>query len=82
MSAPDRYDLDILAVCLVLHMSHTGSSDQLSGEEEARYVAWLRQRLAEWHAPHPRTQRFDGAVKALVEATLAEIDAADELTPI
>lgn len=72
MSAPDRYDLDILAVCLALHTSHTGSAEPLPGEEEARYVAWLRQRLAEWQTPHPRTQRFDDAVKALVEATLAE----------
>lgn len=56
-------------------MNHTGSSDSylsLGAEEEARHIRILRARLAHWSDPKSLWERFDNAVKALVEATLAE----------
>ena len=80
----DRYDLEILPICLGLHMAHTGSSDPLPEEDKASHVAWLRQRLAEWQpTAHAQWGRFDEAVKALIMATLDEVDPMplDVLTP-
>ena len=72
-TVPERYDLEILPVCLGLHMAHTGSADPLPEEDKARHVAWLRQRLADWQPAPVWWTRFDDAVKALIEATLAEV---------
>ena len=80
----DRYDLEILPVCLGLHMAHTGSADPLPSEDKARHVAWLRQRLADWQpTPHAKWERFDETVKTLIMATLDEVDPMplDVLTP-
>lgn len=78
-----RYDLEILPVSLGLHMAHTGSADPLPAEDKARHVAWLRQRLAEWQPSHAKWERFDEAVKAIIMATLDEVDPMplDVLTP-
>ncbi len=79
----DRYDLEILPVCLGLHMAHTGSADPMPAEDKARHVAWLRQRLTDWQPAHAKWERFDEAVKVLIMATLDEVDPMplDALTP-
>lgn len=72
---PDLYD-----VAMTLYGSHTGSNESAyaswSGYERTKEqdIAYLRQRLANWHDSPPWAVAVDAAFKAWVEAILAVVD--------
>lgn len=62
----------VVDLCEYVHTHLSGSAQGLSTAFLAGCVDELRLRLSKWKAPHPRWQRYDDAVKSLVEATIAE----------
>lgn len=83
MTEFDPYLHRICNVCEALHAAYvydwkrlTGIYANLAPEDERckELETWLRQRLARW-SEGPNTGAFDTAMKSLVVATLAEIDA-------
>lgn len=74
--------LDLIDICLDLHGDLTGSGPDTYAEwnqgvaKRAEHLAYLRKRLDEW-TPPTCWEAFDNAVKAVVEATLAEREPKD-----
>ena len=82
MNHPDAEDLTrtlrgprtLLELCLDLRMAHNGSADPISEEETAAALAYLNYRLATWKpSALPSGARFDECVRALVLATIIEV---------
>jgi hypothetical protein len=67
-------DKTVLDVCLMLHMSNTGSADPLTLEDEDKSLKLLKMMLSKWADSHVSSKRFDDAVKNLIEATLIETE--------
>jgi hypothetical protein len=64
----------LLELCLDLRMAHNGSADPISEEETAAALAYLNYRLATWKpSALPSGARFDECVRALVLATIIEV---------
>jgi hypothetical protein len=64
----------LLELCLDLRMAHNGSADPISEEETAAALAYLNYRLATWKpSALPSGARFDECVRALVIATIIEV---------
>lgn len=73
----DKYKYDLMAVCQDLHMNHSGASDSFLCEPRGfreKLIAFLRERLDNWTPSVPSFKAYDDAVKAVVEATLAECE--------
>jgi hypothetical protein len=65
--------MSLLALCEALHMVATGvAKDRVRRSEVARSLATLHARLRDWLPSPEISARYDDAVKALIEATLAE----------
>lgn len=82
MNHPDAEDLTrtlrgprtLLEMCLDLRMAHDGSADPISDEDTAAALAYLNYRLATWKPSIlPSGARFDECVRALVLATIVEV---------
>lgn len=82
MNHPDAEDLTrtlrgprtLLELCLDLRMAHNGSADPISEEDTAAALAYLNYRLATWKpSALPSGARFDECVRALVLATIIEV---------
>lgn len=64
----------LLEMCLDLRMAHNGSADPISEEDTAAALAYLSYRLATWKPSIlPSGARFDSCVRALVLATIIEV---------
>lgn len=61
----------VLDVALALHMSKTGASDPMQGDE-GEAIEFLTKRIREWKPAPTFTEQFDNAVKAVLVAALAE----------
>lgn len=64
-------EYSLLDVAGELHMSITGASDPLPPDEEAKMIAFLRRRLAEWE---PSPWAYDEAVRRLLVVALEEAE--------
>ncbi len=65
--------LTLLEICGNIRMAANGSADAWPDADMKAAIALLRERLATWE-DHKHGKRFDDAVKALVEATIAEVE--------
>lgn len=72
----------LLELCLDLRMAANGSADPISERETDAALAYLWYRIQRW-TPSGRTEeRFDEAVRALVLATIAEVEERRLLAPV
>jgi hypothetical protein len=69
-----RYVNPVIDVVMAVHGSNCGSGDPLSDEKEQESISFLRGILDDWHVSIAQTELFDGAVRQLVIACLAETE--------
>lgn len=68
--------LNLFDAALQLRMSHDGSMDPMSPEDEAEVIAALEARLDSWRPSlWPERKRADNAVREFVLAVLEEVKA-------
>lgn len=70
----ELFAIGVMEIAQRLHMSHTGSADALDYSKERDYLSYLRDRLENWHSSTKETRAYDKAVRALLEAVMAEFD--------
>lgn len=63
----------LYALCEKLHMHTTGSGDWVEPSEVGKISTYLTDRLENWKPGRDASAPFDDAVRALVMATLAEL---------
>lgn len=63
---------NLLNICLELHMSNTGSSDALNGDQRSFLINILKQAIADWTEGSGKDKKFDNAVLYLIQTTLEE----------
>jgi hypothetical protein len=71
--SPKRNGYSLLLLCEAVHMACTGSSDRATIEQLREWRDTLSGRLLDWKTQPAFTLRYDGAVKALVEAALEDV---------
>ena len=62
----------LLDICLMVHMHSEGSSDELTPEQYEYHKETLATALNHWEPSHPRSKKFDDAVRNLIQVTLDE----------
>jgi len=73
MTEDDLFQCGLFELAGSLHASISGSGDPLQDDEEAKIVAYLRKRAAEWRpSVIARFESYDLAVLQLVQAVLLE----------
>ncbi len=63
---------DVLGLALDLHMYCTGSGPDLSPEDRAFVVRYLKMRLGDWSSNGDEAEPFDTAVRLVLVTALAE----------
>lgn len=74
MKLRDLEEFSLLDVCQRLHMSRSGASDPLNMYIVKLMLNRLQNKINEWKDPPWFSERYDNAVKNLIEATLAEYE--------
>lgn len=70
---PGEESMSLLALCEALHMAATGAERHRIRRAEVEVsLEALRARLQQWLPSPEFSARYDSAIRALVEATLAE----------
>jgi hypothetical protein len=73
----ERYEYRIVDICETLHMAGNGSGDGLAPTLRASLIGKLKARLDGWHKSPKFSERYDNAIRELIEATLEEVGRAD-----
>jgi hypothetical protein len=68
-------DQTLLDIAADLHMSITGASDCTDHATQEMQAKAIRHALDTWSKPLPRSEKWDNAVKWLLEAVVAEWEA-------
>lgn len=63
-------------LCMRLRVSVSGAGDPWPTKDESACVEYLKSRASRWYPSQARYERFDEAVRALVLATIAEVESA------
>lgn len=61
--------MEVLHICMEVHMNTIGSADTLTSKEMARYIRCLQWLQEHWQ---PSYSAFDRGVRLLVDLTLVE----------
>lgn len=69
-----RYDYHVLDAAQSLHEHVNGASDPLSQRDAARLYVFLNMRLATWQASAFGCQKYDDAVRRLIETAINDFD--------
>lgn len=69
MTEEELFRTGIYEICSALHMAGNGSADPLDDYKQAKYIDYLKRRLATWTT---NSSAFDAAMQSLIVATLFE----------
>jgi hypothetical protein len=70
----DEPGWELPSICICLRHGVNGAADAWAPGDVQEALAMLRARLATWEEGPPQSRAVDDAVRALVEATIAEVE--------